>query len=79
MSTAEQPSKIKRFVSPRQLKAATGLSIATQWRMRQRGELPAPVRLSPGRVGWDEDIIVAWQASRAPAQLTPLADDRETP
>ena len=69
VSTPKQPaSSISRYISPRQLQAATGLSEATLWRLRRRGELPEPVRLSPGRVAWPEPVITAWLASRAGAR-----------
>jgi predicted DNA-binding transcriptional regulator AlpA len=55
---------ITSYISPRQLRQATGLSEATLWRLRQRGELPEPVRLSPGRVAWPEPVIAAWLEAR---------------
>jgi prophage regulatory protein len=55
------------ILSPKQLTEQIGLSPATLWRMRQRGELPEPIRLSPGRVGWRTSDIEAWLASRAGA------------
>jgi prophage regulatory protein len=56
---------LTRYVSPRQLQDLTGLSEPTLWRLRQRGELPEPVKLSPGRVAWPEPIIIAWLSARA--------------
>jgi predicted DNA-binding transcriptional regulator AlpA len=56
---------LTRYVSPRQLQELTGLSEPTLWRMRRRGELPEPVRLSPGRVAWPEDVIRTFLAGRA--------------
>ena len=65
MSTQPNPTHIlPRYVSPRELSRATTLSPATLWRERQRGRLPEPVRLSPGRVGWPEDVIREWLATR---------------
>ena len=58
------PTLLPRYISPRELSRASTLSPATLWRERQRGHLPEPVRLSPGRVGWPEDVILAWLASR---------------
>ena len=55
------------ILSPKQLVEIIGLSSATLWRMRQRGELPEPIKLSPGRVGWRASDIEAWLASRAEA------------
>jgi len=53
------------ILSPRRLSEITGLAPATIWRMRRRGDLPEPIRLSPGRVGWPEDVIRTWLAERA--------------
>lgn len=59
---------IRRILSPRQLVELTGLSPATIWRMRRRGDLPDPIRLSPGRVGWREADIERWIEQRAQAR-----------
>lgn len=67
MQTLAPSSTLTRYVSPRQLQESTGLSEATLWRLRQRGDLPEPVRLSPGRVAWPEPVIAAWLARRAEA------------
>lgn len=67
MSTHPLAQTLPRILSPRQLIEITGLSPATIWRMRRRGELPDPVRLSPGRVGWSEDVIARWLTERTEA------------
>jgi predicted DNA-binding transcriptional regulator AlpA len=54
-----------RYISPRELCIITGLSQPTIWRMRRRGELPEPTRLSPGRVGWRDAVIESWLAGRS--------------
>ncbi|MGP5403432.1 helix-turn-helix transcriptional regulator [Pseudomonas helleri] len=33
------------------------------------GQFPRPVRISPGRVGWRESAIIAWQEN--PAEWCP--------
>ena len=57
-----------RFLRPRALAARWGCSEVTLWRMRRRGELPEPTRLSAGMVGWRSDIIEALEAQRTPAE-----------
>lgn len=57
-----------QIVSPQQLRERTGLSLPTIWRMRRRGDLPPPIRLSPGRIGWRADVIAAWLAARPVCQ-----------
>jgi len=69
MHDASSALTLHKYISPRQLKQLTGLSEATLWRLRQRGELPEPVRLSPGRVAWPEPVISAWLTSREMVQL----------
>ena len=42
----------------------TGLSRVTIWRLEQRGDFPTKIVLSPNRVGWLEDEVSDWIASR---------------
>ncbi|WP_225441927.1 helix-turn-helix transcriptional regulator [Pseudomonas umsongensis] len=44
---------------------ATSLSHATLWRAMKKGRFPRPISISPGRVGWRESAIVAWQQNPA--------------
>lgn len=67
--TATDFQQLARIVSPRQLMDLTGLSAATLWRLRKRGELPNPIQLSPGRVGWRSDEITTWINSRSGAKV----------
>jgi len=53
----DSPDTLSRFLSINQVAALTGLSPTTLWRLRRRGDLPAPTRLSPGRVAWPEAVI----------------------
>lgn len=48
-----------------------GISRTTAWRMQQTGDFPAPVPVSPGRVGWWESELTAWKGARSAAK--PLA------
>lgn len=54
-----------RYLRPRTLAERWGCSLTTLWRLRQRGALPDPVRLSPGITGWRSDIIERIEAERA--------------
>ena len=45
----------------------TGLSKATIYRLVNRGEFPARVKLSPRCVGWRVADVDAWLAPEAPA------------
>lgn len=54
-------SKLDRFMRERDVLEATSLSRTTLWRVMKNGQFPRPVRISPGRVGWRESAIIAWQ------------------
>lgn len=62
-------SKLDRFMRERDVIAVTSLSHATLWRAMKSGRFPRPVSISPGRVGWRESAIVAWQQN--PAEWKP--------
>ncbi len=53
--------KLDRFMRERDVLGATSFSHATLWREIKRGKFPKPVPISPGRVGWRESAIAAWQ------------------
>ncbi|MBD3835368.1 AlpA family phage regulatory protein [Brevundimonas sp.] len=63
---------LERFLGWRQVRDLTGLGRTTAWRMRQAGDFPEPVPISPGRVAWRERDIAAWSESRG-APLFPRA------
>ena len=58
-------SKLDRFMRERDVLDATSLSRTTLWRIMKSGQFPRPVRISPGRVGWRESAIIAWQENPA--------------
>ena len=45
------------------------LGRATVWRAQRRGDFPAPVRVSPGRVAWSRAAILAWQVARSQLEI----------
>ncbi|WP_415760809.1 helix-turn-helix transcriptional regulator [Pseudomonas sp. LT1P18] len=49
----------------REVLDVTSFSRTTLWRVIKSGQFPRPVRISPGRVGWRESAIIAWQESPA--------------
>ncbi len=57
-----------KLLRRREVEALTGLSRATIYRLKQRGQFPRPVRIgadSPnGAVRWCADDIEAWLESR---------------
>ncbi|WP_080995119.1 helix-turn-helix transcriptional regulator [Pseudomonas fluorescens] len=54
-------SKLDRFLREKEVLEVTSLSHATIWRSMKVGRFPKPVLISPGRVGWRESVIIAWQ------------------
>lgn len=57
-----------RILRPRALSEKLDLSLATIWRLRRRGDLQEPIRLSRGCVGWRASDIDAWLAAREAAR-----------
>lgn len=53
-----------RLLAWREVRAVTGLSRTTAWRLQNAGEFPRPVPISPGRVGWWQSELDAWKAER---------------
>lgn len=53
-----------RFLPWREVKALTGLSRTTAWRLQKAGDFPQPYVISPGRVGYLQAEVEAWRASR---------------
>ena len=54
-----------RYLPWKEVARATGLSRTTASRLQKRDDFPAPYSISPGRVGYKEDEVEAWRASRA--------------
>jgi prophage regulatory protein len=53
-----------RIVRRRDLKALTGLSLASTYRLMAQGQFPASLRLSSRAVGWDVADIHEWITTR---------------
>lgn len=49
-----------RIVRPGELTGRLSVSLPTLWRMRRRSEIPEPLRISRGVVGWRESTIERW-------------------
>ena len=53
-----------QVLSIKQVAAMISLSAVTIWRMRRHGDFPAPIRLSPGRIGFLEADVTKWLEAR---------------
>ena len=53
-----------RILRPRELSERLGLSLPTLWRLRRRGDLLEPIRLSPNCIGWRLSDIERWLNER---------------
>lgn len=61
-----------RILSIRTVCERLGISRSTLWRLVRDGDFPNAIKLSPNRVGFDEQELEAWIAQRAaqrPRQL----------
>ncbi|MBX5461805.1 MAG: AlpA family transcriptional regulator [Steroidobacteraceae bacterium] len=56
-----------RVLRLRDVEAATGLSRSTIYALAQRGEFPAPRRLTPRASGWLASEVQRWLADRPPS------------
>lgn len=63
--TVPDPHNPTRLLRPSAVAARIGLSIPTIWRLRRRGDFPAPIRLSVGAIAFREADIEAWIKQRA--------------
>lgn len=53
-----------RFLREKEVRARTGLSRTTRWRLEQAGDFPIRRRLSTNAIGWLESEIEAWMQAR---------------
>lgn len=60
----EKTVAVDRIVRPAEAAALLGISRATLWRLRRRHELPEPIRISAGAVGWRERTLSEWLDER---------------
>lgn len=66
--TSASPATSLRFVSMKELCARLSVSRPTIYALVERGELPEPVRITEGRIGWPSDLVDAWIAAKAATQ-----------
>lgn len=63
----------RRILRRHDLLTKTGLSYPTLWRYERDGNFPQRIQLGPNSVGWFEDEVDAWLASRQRGPI-PLED-----
>lgn len=61
----------RRVIRDKQVRDRTKISRVTRWRRIHAGTFPAPVQLGPNSVGWYEDEIEMWLASRPRVSYAP--------
>ena len=54
----------RKIIRPKELSKRIRKSRVQIWRDVRAGEFPAPVSLGPNSIGWYEDEIADWLASR---------------
>jgi prophage regulatory protein len=57
-----------QILRPRAVARQLGVSLTTLWRLRRLGDLPAPIQISPGAIGWRSSIIEKWLCERDAAR-----------
>lgn len=68
---------MRRLLSVRQVCEASTLSRTTLWRCVRRGELAAPIQLSPGRVAFDAEAVERWLEGKVTASAATEAQGRQ--
>lgn len=66
-----KPSLMKKVLGKKIICEMLGVSPTTLWRMVKRGDFPAPIQISPGRVGWVEEKAEAYIDSRPQGVVKP--------
>jgi len=56
----------ERILPHPEVQNLTGLSRTTIWREIRAGRFPAPVSISPNRIGFRESAVQEWMAARQP-------------
>ncbi|MGD0671083.1 MAG: AlpA family phage regulatory protein [Candidatus Binatus sp.] len=65
MSTSKSPDKnLDRFLREPEIRALTGLSRTTRWRLAREGKFPAAVQITDRVVGVRESALRTWLESR---------------
>lgn len=72
---ASRPLRFLRFPAVR---ARTGLSRTTIWRLERQGNFPRHRRISRNAVAWAEHEVADWIRSKLGATPQPVANDRPT-
>lgn len=70
---ANRPLRFLRFPAVR---ARTGLSRTTVWRLERQGDFPRHRRMSRNAVAWAEHEVADWIRSKLGASSPPTSDDR---
>lgn len=59
-----QANGVRKILREPEVKQRTGRSRPQRWRDIRAGKFPAPIELGPNSIGWFEDEIDDWLASR---------------
>lgn len=52
------------YISIKEVMRMTSLSKSTIYRLVKNGNFPAPVKLSPGRIGFNKQDVLKWMRDR---------------
>jgi prophage regulatory protein len=75
----DEPDRERHVLREPQVFERTKLSRVQRWRRVRAGTFPAPVELGPNSIGWWEDEIEGWLASRPRVSYAPRTDSDATP
>ena len=66
LERGQSQSKHDRILRDQEVRARTGLSRTTRWRLIRSKAFPAPVCITEHAVGWKESEVQAWIEARQP-------------
>ena len=67
----------RRVLSGKETERRTNVGRIQRWRKIKEGKFPAPIEIGPNQIGWFEDEIEEWLASRPRRTYgAPLPDDK---
>ncbi len=70
---ADAANRTLRFLRFPAVRACTGLSRTTIWRLERQGDFPRHRRISRNAVAWAEHEVASWIRSKLDASSQPLS------
>jgi prophage regulatory protein len=70
-ATSTPPAADDRVITTKELLERIPLDRSTIWRMSRSGRFPAPIQLTPAKLGWRWSAVAAWLEERQRNPIVP--------